>query len=65
MKCIDNPTIYGKVSLINNRMKISIHINKRLESPTYIKSECFKPNKKIKKVKPFRDDILGINRCGL
>ena len=65
MKCIDNPTIYGKVILINNRMKIHIHINKRLDSPISIKSECFKPNKKIKKIKPFRNDILGIKRCGL
>lgn len=62
MKYKDNPTVYGKVSLINNRIKINYHIDNRLDSPTSIKSEKLKLNKKIKKAKHFETDILGIKR---
>lgn len=62
MNCIDNPTVYGEANLINKRMKINFHIDKKLDSPVSIKYEEFKLNKKIKKAKPFKIDILGIRR---
>lgn len=65
MKCIDNPTVYGKVSLINNRIKSSYHIDNILDSPTSIKSEKLKLNKEIKKAKPFKAGILGIKKFKL
>lgn len=65
MNCIDNPTVYGKMSLINKRIKINFHIDKKLDSPVSIKNEEFKLNKKIKKAKPFKIDILGIRRFKL
>lgn len=65
MKCRDSLGTFGIIKLINKKVVVTYHVDKKLDKSIEIKKDGINLNKKIKKAKPFWQNMLGIRRFGL
>lgn len=65
MKCRDSLGTFGELKLINKKVIVTYHVEKELDKSIEIKKDRINLNKKIKKAKPFCQNMLGIRRFGL
>ena len=65
MTCIDSLGAFGTINYRNKKIIVTYHIDKELDKPIAIAKEEINLNKKLKKAKPFRQNMLGIRRFGL
>jgi hypothetical protein len=65
MKCRDGLGTFGIIKLINKKVIVTYHVDKKLDKSIEIKKDRINLNKKIKKAKPFFQNMLGIRRFGL
>ena len=65
MTCIDSLGVFGTINYRNKKIIVTYHIDKELDKPIAIAKEEINLNKKLKKAKPFRQNMLGIRRFGL
>ena len=65
MTCIDSLGVFGTINFRNKKIIVTYHIDKELDKPIAIAKEEINLNKKLKKAKPFRQNMLGIRRFGL
>jgi hypothetical protein len=65
MTCIDSLGVFGTINFRNKKIIVTYHIDKELDKPISIAKEEINLNKKLKKAKPFRQNMLGIRRFGL
>ena len=65
MTCIDSLGVFGTINFRNKKIIVAYHIDKELDKPLSIAKEKINLNKKLKKAKPFRQNMLGIRRFGL
>jgi hypothetical protein len=65
MTCIDSLGVFGTINFRNKKIIVTYHIDKELDKPIAIAKEEINLNKKLKKAKPFQQNMLGIRRFGL
>ena len=65
MTCIDSLGVFGTINFRNKKIIVTYHSDKELDKPIAIAKEEINLNKKLKKAKPFCQNMLGIRRFGL